>query len=421
MSSDLSYSPFDPEQTKDPYPIWDQLRGECPVYRSSFGSDEWMVDDADDAGAVYVVTRHEDITYILEHPDRFTSGEDKNGPGIPPEVLAELSKGLPLSTTLYNTDPPEHTRLRTLVGSGLSPQRVAANAPLTRATAEELASRLTGGTAELLDEYVRPLANLALLDYLGIPRDDQARVLEWNEMWERLFIPGLPPEDQIRAASKIVEYQQYYVKAVEERRADPREDMLTRLALAETDGGERLSMAEIAWCTMELISAGAANTVDGLANVLLVLLSDQERWNAVRDDRELLPGAIEEGLRLEGPTQWLPRTAADDIELSGVRIPKGATVAVTLQAANRDPEAFPGPERYDPKRHGLSRHVAFGRGAHYCVGAGWSRMALRVGIEVLLDRFPGLRLDEGYEPEFYLPIPVLRCVTSLPVNWTDAG
>lgn len=193
--------------------------------------------------------------------------------------------------------------------------------------------------------------------------------------------------------------------------------MLTRLANARTDSGDTLTMAEIAWCTMELISAGAANTVDGLANVLLVLLSDPKRWEEVLADRDLLPAAVEEGLRLEGPTQWLPRTAAEDIELSGTRIPKGATVAVTYQAANRDPEAFPCPEAYDPKRPGLARHVAFGRGAHYCVGAGWSRMAIRTGIEALLDTIPDARLPQDHEPEFYLPIPVLRCVTSLPVTW----
>lgn len=175
-AADLHFSPFDPEQTKNPYPIWDRLRGECPVYKSSMGSDEWMVDDAEDAGAVYVVTKHEDIAYILEHPDKFTSGEDKNGPGIPPEVLEELAKGLPLSTTLYNTDPPEHTRMRTLVGQGLSQQRVAENAPQVRATAEALAAALTGGSAELLDQYVRPLANTALLDFLGVPRAEQEQV-----------------------------------------------------------------------------------------------------------------------------------------------------------------------------------------------------------------------------------------------------
>ncbi|MEO3809914.1 cytochrome P450 [Sphaerisporangium sp. B11E5] len=420
-AADLHFSPFDPEQTKDPYPIWDRLRGECPVYKSSMGSDEWMVDDAEDAGAVYVVTKHEDIAYILEHPDKFSSGEDKNGPGIPPEVLEELAKGLPLSTTLYNTDPPEHTRMRTLVGQGLSQQRVAENAPRVRATAGELAAGLTGGSAELLEQYVKPLANTALLDFLGVPRDEQEQVLQWNGLWEMLFIPGLPVEDQRQAAAQIVEYQRWYERAVEDRRANPREDMLTRLANARTDSGDTLTMAEIAWCTMELISAGAANTVDGLANVLLVLLSEPKRWEEVLADRELLPAAVEEGLRLEGPTQWLPRTAAEDIELSGTRIPKGAMVAVTYQAGNRDPEAFPSPATYDPKRPGLARHVAFGRGAHYCVGAGWSRMAIRTGIEVLLDTIPDARLPEDYEPEFYLPIPVLRCVTSLPVTWPVTG
>jgi cytochrome P450 len=243
-------------------------------------------------------------------------------------------------------------------------------------------------------------------------------VLAWNRLWEELFIPGKPPDDQRKAARQVVAYQRFYAQAVEGRRRTPRPDLLTRLAQARTDAGERLTMAEIAWCLMELISAGVANTVDGLANVLLVLLRVPERWAAVAADRGLLADAIEEGLRLEGPTQWLPRTAAADVELGGVLIPKGSTVMLMYQAANRDPGAFPDPDQYLPGRKDAKKHLAYGRGVHYCIGAGWSRMAIRVGIEAVIDRLPGLRLDQGYEPEFYLPIPVLRCVKELPVTWS---
>lgn len=418
MSITAEYDPFGTEAVKDPYRVWARMRREAPVYRSPMGSDEWMVSDPENAAAVFLVTRHEDVAYALEHPELFSSADDKNGPDVPPEVHEELAKGLPLSPTLYNTDPPAHTRLRTLVQMGMSPTRVAENEPATQRTGFALARQLPPGSAELLDAFIRPFANAALLGFLGIPPEDHDRVLAWNRLWEELFIPGKPLEDQRRAAQQVVAYQAYYSRAVDDRRDAPRPDLLTRLARAQTDRGERLTMAEIAWCLMELISAGAANTVDGLANVLLVLLSEPARWSAVTADRSLLPDAIEEGLRLEGPTQWLPRTAAADVELGGVAIPAGSTLMLMYQSANRDPAVFSDPDMYLPGRKDSKRHVAYGRGVHYCIGAGWSRMAIRAGIEALIDCLPGIRLAEGYEPEFYLPIPVLRCVSELPVTWT---
>jgi cytochrome P450 len=419
METTTQYNPFDPQAIKDPYPIWDELRSSAPVYRSPMASDSWMVSDEEDADAVFLVTRHKEATYIMEHPEIFTSGS-KTGPEVPPEVLEELAEGLPLVTTLYNTDPPDHTRLRTLVQSGLSTQQVSANAAKTRQTAHAFIDEFgSAAAAELLEQFIKPLANTALLDFIGIPREDQAQVTPWNKLWEEVFIPGNPPEDQRQAARQVVAYQRYYQKAVDERRENPRGDLLTSMALASTNQGDRLSMAEIAWCLMELIGAGVANTADGLANILLVLLQEPDRWQAVLDDRGLLPAAIDEGLRFEGPVQWLPRETAKEVELDGVRIPKGATVMILHAAANRDPEAFPDPARFDVRRAGNGRHVAYGRGIHYCVGAGWSRMAIRVGIEALMDRLPRLRLREGYDPEFYLPVPVLRCVAKLPVTWGE--
>lgn len=417
METTSHYDPFDPQSTIDPYPAWAALRRTTPVYRSPMGSDAWMVSDEEDAGAVFLVTRHADVSYILEHPEIFTSGH-KTGPEPPPEVFEELAAGLPLSTTLYNTDPPAHTRLRGLVQASLSPQRVAGNETGTRHIANSLVDGLPDGEAELLEQYIKPLADTALLDFIGIPQADHARVAALNKLWEELFIPGKPPEELRESARQIVEYQRYYQRAVDDRRARPRGDLLTGLAQATIGDGDRLTMAEIAWCLMELIGAGVANTADGLANVLLVLLRDPELWRAVHADRSLLGPAIEEGLRIEGPVQWLPRNTAEDVELSGVHIPAGSTVMLLYQAANRDPEVFAHPERFELNRSGVAKHVAYGRGIHYCVGASWSRMAIRVGIETLMDRLPGLALRPDYQPEFYLPIPVLRCVARLPVTWT---
>lgn len=416
----VEFNPFNEEMTTDPHSFYRRMRSECPIFESSMSSDMWMV--SDESAKVFVVTTYQDLAYVLEHPDLFPSG-NKTGPEDPPEVQEELAAGIPKAKTLYESDQPGHTRLRALIQSAWTPGRIKRWEPRIRQQADAVVDTLIErGSAEFFNDYAEPLMNSAILDFMGVPAEDHEKIKYWDKLWVKVFIPGHPLEDQRAAAKEIVEYQRYLEALFEDRRANPRDDLASELVHARTEDGSQLTMGELVWGLMELYGAGFGNTTEGLVNILYLLLSDRKLWQRLVEDRTQVEHAVEEGLRMDGPVQWLSREAAEDVELSGVLIPKGSTVIVSYVAANRDPADFPNPDTFDIDRRGVSstgaKHVAHGRGIHYCVGAGWSRTAIRIGLEALLDRMPDLALREGYQPDYHLPAPMIRCVQSLPVTWT---
>lgn len=417
-----TYNPFDPQLVQDPHSFYHRIRQISPVFASTMSSDMWMV--SDEASKVFVVTSYDDLAYVLEHPDLFPSG-NKTGPEDPPEVTEELARGIPKAETLYDSDQPNHTRLRTLIQGAWNAQRIERFAPKIRAWADRVIDEFVDrGSAELVADYADPTMDHAILDFLGIPEEDHEQVHAWDKLWVKVFIPGHPLEDQRAAAREIVEYQRYLERLFLDRRENPRDDVASVLVHATTEDGDRLTMAELVWGLMEMYGAGYGNTAEALSNMLFLLLQQRERWVDLNQRRELLADAVEEGLRMEGPVQWLSREAAQDTELGGVPIPQGSTVMVIYAAANRDPKVFPNPDEFRPERRGATitgaKHVAHGRGIHYCIGAGWSRVAIRVGVEALMDRLPELRLADGFTPEFHLPEPMVRCVKALPAVWPTA-
>lgn len=423
MTADVSepaqFDPFGEEMTKDPHSYYRRMRGQCPVFVSDSSSDEWLV--SDEAAKVFVVTTYGDLVDVLEHPDLYPSG-NKTGPEDPVEVTRELEAGIPKAKTLYESDPPGHTRLRSLIQQAWSPGRIKDSEPNMRAVADEVVDGfLADGQADLFADFSDRYVNRAILDFIGVPREDHDKIKYWDGLWVKVFIPGHPLEDQAAAAREIVEYQRYLEALFEDRRANPRDDLLSSLVHAVTEDGESLTMGELVWGLMELYGAGYGNTTEAMANLVTLLLEERELWERLVAQPDLAEHAVEEGLRMDGPVQWLSREAARDTELAGVAIPKGSTVMVSYVSANRDPAHFPEPDRFDIDRRGVTtsgaKHVAHGRGIHYCVGAGWSRSALRIGLRVLLERIPSLRLAPGFTAEYHLPAPMIRCVTELRTTW----
>lgn len=414
------YNPYDPGVLKDPYPYYTCMREQTPVLRSPLGSASWMITDADDDLPVFVVTGYRELAFVLENADLFTS-EDKGGPAPPPEVQKELEAGYAIMPTLYSIDPPEHTRRRRLSQSAMSADRVAATEPATRAVAEEqVASIVQGGSADLFAEFCSPFIKAAMLDFIGIPRADHVQISAWNQSFQEVCIPGSTTGDPREAAREVVAYQRYFDRVIGERRTCPRGDLLGLLAEARNAPSCPMSDGELAWGMMDLIGAGYGNTAEGLANVLHLLLVEHSRWAALVADRSLVGAAVEEGLRLESPVHWLPRKTTREVELGGVILPADSSVICNFSAANRDPVAFPDPDEFDMGRAGsgpFGRHLAMGRGVHYCLGALWARSALRVGVETLLDRLPGLRLNAGYDIGYSSPAPMIRVVSHIPAVW----
>lgn len=399
------YNPFDPGFINDPRKVYQQLHADAPVCWS-------------DAFESYVVTRYEDVVNIVDNP-KFTS-EGKDGPMPPVEVMEELAKGYQLEHMLYSTDPPEHTRLRTLIQSAMPAKLLPVLETKIRQKANSVIdSFATDGKVDLYPQYVHPVTDTAILDYIGVPREDQEKVMGWHKTWERLFIPGAEPDELRQSTRNVVGYQHYLADLVEQRRGEPRDDVATGFATASSEGVEDyepLSDGEVVWGLIEVIGA-AGNTTYGMANVLFRLLENPARWEALLADRTLLDGAVEEGLRVESPVLGCSRETTTEVELGGVKLPAGAPVLISFAAANLDQQTFAEAGEFDLTRRNAARQVTLGRGGHYCIGARVGRLMIKVAADVLLDRLPTARFVEGYVPEFYAPFPFLRCVAALPVQW----
>ena len=397
------YNPFDPEFLEDPRPVFRRLHDEAPVcYSDLFES--WLI------------TRYHDVVTALDG-DALVTRAGKMGPPPPAEVVAALEQGCPETPLLYNSEGPAYVRLRALVEQAFSPQLIASFEPRARSVADELVDAFRGtGSADLVSDLAKPFADRTILEFVGVRRDDQAQIRAWNDAWATMFIPGQDLESQLTAARGMVACQRYHLQLIAERRAEPRSDLVTALVEARDERFEPLEDAEIVWELMELTGV-ASNTGFGLANVLLELLREPARWSAVRADPQLIPAAIEESLRVETPILGSARAAGEELRLGGVTVPEGAPVLVAYAAANHDRQEFDDPGEFDLERPNASRQLAMGRGKHSCVGASLARMQIRVAIEVLGERMPDLRLEDGFAPEFEAPFPFLRSVARLPVLW----
>jgi len=331
-----------------------------------------------------------------------------------------MAKGCPHAKVLYDSDGPEYARKRGLVDAALSARLIASLEPVARTIADELVDVIASrDAAELVEDVVGPFAERTILDFVGVPRADHARVHAWNDDSMTMFIPGKDVATQIAAARGMVEYQRYNLDLIAARRADPRDDITTALAQARVDGVEPLTDVELVWELIELTGV-AGNTRHGLGNVLLQLLHRPERWEALRADPSLIPVAIEEALRVDTPLIGCAREAAGTLELAGETIPAGAPVLVAYAAANHDSGQFEDPERFDPGRPNALTQLSMGRGNHSCVGARVARMQLRVAIEALAERLPGLRLEDGFQAEYTAPFPFMRTVARLPVRFAPS-
>lgn len=402
----LSYNPFDPNFLKDPHQFFKRARAEAPVCFNPIFN-------------MWLVTGYDEVIKVCEDPVLYSSKNKVDAPdSVLPEVLEILNtQGYPVAKQLFNSDPPDHGQIRTLIGQGLTLARMKGQEPSMRALAHSTVdSFIHQGAADLRDAYTFPVPLSAILDLLGAPREDHAQIKVWDDAWARLFTSAHAIEDQLDAVREVVAYQKYWEAVLDARRAEDTGDLPSALVRAKVDGRPPLSNAELIWQFMGLLAAGHATTTDALTNLLYVLLSQPERWNALRGNPELLRNSIDEGLRLVNPVLGLPRVTTREVELGGVTLPEGAEVLVSFCAASRDGKAIPHPDEFVPSRPGVAKHMGFGRGIHYCIGARMAHIMMQVMMEVLVERLPNLRLEPGYDVE-YTTHPFLWGVGRLPVTW----
>jgi cytochrome P450 len=375
----IHFDPLAPEQREDPYPVYALARREQPVFHAP-------------AYDLWVVTRHEDVLEVLRDHETYSStGALKSSPEpFPPEVREVLAEGWPDMPFIIEIDPPLHDRIRGLVTKAFTPRRIAELEPRIAEIAAELVDGLAAdGRADIVERFAWPLPLRVLGELLGLPRDDLPRLHEWGTDWLLLQQPG-PLERRVEHARGLVAMQRYFVGALEEREREPRDDLMGALVARRAESDPPLTIPEVAGLPLDLMVAGHVTVTRALGSALDLLFRRPELRGQLLDP-ETAPRAIEEVLRLESPAQGLFRRTAREVELGGVTLPAGARVMVHFGSANRDERVFAAPEELEPGREELGRHVAFGKGIHFCIGAPLARLELRIALPLLLERLPGLR------------------------------
>ena len=381
---------FSDEARRDPYPIYDQLRADSPVLQEP-ASGLWMVFD------------YEGVKRLLNDHDAFSS---RYGPDW-----------------LIFADPPRHTKLRALVSRAFTPRSVADLEPQIRDLSRGLLDRVTErGEMDLAADFAVPLPMLVIAEVLGIPAADRPRFQRWADAILAMSYTIVGSGEAARAAAEgfaavTIEMGSYLGELLDERRVDPRDDLLTRLAAVEMDG-ERLTRQEVLGCFQLLLLAGSETTTNLNNNAVLCLLERPDQLARLRAAPDLMPSAIEEVLRYRSPLQWMYRLTRRDVEVHGRVIPAGKLALAVIGSANRDPRVFPDAARFDVTRD-PNPHVAFGHGVHFCLGAPLARLEARVALSDLLARVRCLALagDGPWEPRRGLHV---HGPTRLPVRFTPA-
>ena len=377
------FNPFLPSYQANPYPAYAALRAEDPVHFSA-------------AIQAWVLTAYEDCERVLRDVETFSSSS-YTASGQLATALQQQRREFPLgeAPTVLNSDPPVHTRLRTLLNRAFTPRAIEG----LRAHIEEIAASLlagadrAGGRFDAVTGFAQPLPIIVIAELLGVPPGDRDQLKEWSTAIANTT-NVLNTEGALAAARQAtVELIAYMDEVVAQRRAAPGADIMTALVQAE-EGGERLSHDELLAFSILLLLAGHETTTNLIGNGLLALTEHPEQAARLRAEPALLPSAVEEFLRYDSSVQGAVRFARQTAEVGGRTIEQGSTLLLLVGAANRDPAQFPDPDTLDVARS-PNRHLAFGRGIHFCLGAPLARLEGDVAFRALLERFPELRVAEG--------------------------
>ena len=394
---DVHFNPMDPEFIADPYPTYHRLRAEDPVHHSPLG--------------FWVLTRYEDVVAALRDPRLVKEP-------IAAFVAARFGAAMPaMGLSMLDRDPPDHTRLRSLVNKAFTPRVVEALRPHIQKIVDGLLARVEGaGTMDLIEEFAYPLPVTVICQMLGVPVEDRERFKQWGlDIARGLDAILLPPDSDVarRSAAARRALAEYFRALIAERRAAPRGDMLSDLIAAE-EAGDKLSEDELLATCILLLVAGHETTVNLIGNGTLALLRHPAQLRRLRENPGLIGSAVEELLRYDGPVQRTARIPSADVTFDGLTIGKGEMVMPFIGAADRDPAQFPDPDRLDITRTD-NRHIAFGWGIHFCLGAPLARVEGQIAISTLVQRLPKLALATD-RPEYRQSL-TLRGLTTLPVGF----
>ena len=392
LESGVAFNFFSRRLLADPYPIYHRLQTRDPVHRSRFIKG-------------WVLSRHEDINAVLRDHRRFgndrVSTRDPNLRFDPEEPRSMLYR-----------DPPDHTRLRSLVSKAFTPRAVRDLRPRIEKIADDLLDRLDGADSfDVIDAIAYPLPVAVISEMLGVPEDERGPFREWSNDASLSIEPLLDERRMASSQDTLTRLRDYFSDLANRRRDDPGDDLISALTQIE-DEGDSLTHEELQLMLVLLLVAGNETTRNLVGNGMLSLLRNPDQLDRLRRDPDLIGGAVEELTRYDSPVQMDGRSVREDTEVAGVRLERGQYLMLLLGAANRDPEVFDDPDVLDVSRE-RSPHLGYGRGIHHCLGAPLARMEAEIMLGKLIERFPNIRL--AGTPQRRRQI-VLRGLSSLPVR-----
>ena len=407
----------------DPYQYFESLREQCPVWREHHHD-------------VVMVTGYDEAVEVFNDTETFSSCTSVTGPfpGFPvplegddvTELIEQHRDELPFSDQITTLDPPRHTDHRALLMRLITPKRLKENEAFIWQLADrQIDAFLARGRCEFIREYASPFTLLVIADLLGVPEEDHEQFAEELQRPHGGAI-GSTGDDTLAHTPLGFLYEQF-TAYIDDRRREPRDDVLTGLATATFPDGSTPDVIDVVRVAANLFAAGQETTVRLLGSALMLIAEDRELQQLLRNERERIPNFIEETLRLESPVKGDFRLSRVPTTVGGVDLPAGTTVMVLNGAANRDPRHFADPSTFDLDRANARQHVAFGRGIHTCPGAPLARAETRVSIERLLDRMTDISISEREHGPAdarrykYVPTFILRGLTRLHLEFTPVG
>jgi cytochrome P450 len=386
----------DPAFLANPFPALARLRAAGPVHAMTLS----------EGRRAWLVTRFEDATRLFKDPRVSTMAP----PGLAPVLQSSISMRL-VRPSMLEMDPPDHARLRGLVSRAFTPRFIEGLRPRIQQIADSLIDAvLPRGEMEFISEFAFPLPITVICEMLGIPPGDRDRLRDWSAM----IFDALSPREDARTQARADEFADYLSELIETKRREPREDLVSRLVHAE-DAGGALGLQELRAMIVLLIFAGHETTVNLLGNGLAALFAHPDELDKLEQDASLVPAAIEELLRFCSPALApIMRYTREDVEIGDMTIPRGEVIVISLSSANRDQAQFHDAEVLHIARTN-GKHLAFGHGVHFCLGAPLARLEGQVALATLLRRLPGLRLNTSLDALRWRGNILLRGLQALPV------